>query len=339
MMSDLLPWHEEHWRRLLARRQTGSLPHALLLSGGEGLGKNRFAETLAQSLLCERNEETGLPCGACRGCQLYAAGTHPDLRRVAPLEEGKVIGVDQVRELGHYLAHTPQYGARKLVLVSPADKMNVNSANSLLKTLEEPPPYGVLILVSAHPSRLPVTVSSRCQRIHFTSPPPAQAAGWLRAQGATEVAPELLLALADGAPLRARELAETDALNNRERVLDWVEKLARGQTDPVSAAEATLKLGAKETLYCMHSWISDMIRLSSCADPAGVSNEDIKTRLGTVARGMNLNGLYHQLDQVSEALRLIERPLNPQLLLENVLITWQAAFRTPPSATERGMPR
>ncbi len=338
-MNDLLPWHEEYWRRLLARRQAGSLPHALLLSGGEGLGKNRFAETLAQSLLCERDDAAGLPCGTCRGCQLYAAGTHPDLRRVAPLEEGKVIGIDQVRELGHYLAHTPQYGARKLVLVSPADKMNINSANSLLKTLEEPPPYGVLILVSAHPSRLPLTVSSRCQRIHFTSPPAAQAAGWLRAQGATDVAPELLLALADGAPLRARELAETDALNNRERVLDWVEKLARGQADPVAAAEASLKIGAKETLYCMHSWISDMIRLSSCANPVVLNNEDMKTKLGALAQGISLRAGYDLLDRVSEALRLIDRPLNAQLLLENVLITWQAAFRAQPSGTERGMPR
>lgn len=329
-MNGLLPWHDDRWRRLMARRRAGSLPHALLLSGPDGMGKNRFADLLAQGLLCERPDERDLPCGECRGCQLLAAGSHPDQRRVAPLEEGKVIGVDQIRELGHYLAHTPQYGAHKVVIVTPADKMNINSANSLLKTLEEPPPYALLLLVTAHPRRLPVTVISRCQRLSFTPPPTEQAGAWLAAQIADSTAPELLLGLADGAPLRALALADGGALKNRESLLNLVEQVARGDAEPLAAAANSLKIGAKETLYCMYSWIGDMIRLASCGDPLRVINLDLQPRLGRLAQGLALKELHAQLDQVGRALQLIDRPLNQQLLLENVLITWQAAFQRRP---------
>ncbi len=326
-MNNLLPWHEDIWQRLMARRRAGSLPHALLLTGPDGMGKNQFADLLAQSLLCEHRNDEYLPCGVCRGCQLFAAGTHPDQRRVAPLEEGKVIGVDQIRELAHYLAHTPQYGNHKVVIVTPADRMNINSANSLLKTLEEPPSYALLVLVTAHPRRLPVTVISRCQRLSFTPPPTERAGAWLAAQIAGPTTPELWLGLADGAPLRALALADSGTLKNRESLLGLVEQVARGEVEPLAGAANSLKLGAKETLYCMYSWIGDMIRLASCADLLNVVNQDMRTRLLGLAQELTLKDLHMQLDQVGRALQLIDRPLNQQLLLENVLITWQSAFK------------
>src|SRR3569623_1170567 len=182
MQAKLLPWQEETWVRLLAARRAGRLPHALLLTGPQGMGPQRLAENWMAGLLCEAPDAEGCACGVCRSCQLLAAGNHPDYRQLTPPEEGKVIGVDQVRELIQYVALTPQYGCYKIALIHPADKLNINAANSLLKTLEEPPSLSLLILARPRPSRLPVPARSRCQLAHFPPPPVEAPAGWLATQ-------------------------------------------------------------------------------------------------------------------------------------------------------------
>ena len=326
MQAKLLPWHEETWARLLAARRAGRLPHALLLTGPQGMGKQRFAENWMAGLLCEAPDAEGCACGVCRSCQLLAAGNHPDYRQLTPPEEGKVIGVDQVRELIQYVALTPQYGRYKIALIHPADKLNINAANSLLKTLEEPPSHSLLMLVSARPSRLPVTVRSRCQLVHFSPPPVEAAAGWLATQ-VTVAAPGQLLKLADGAPLRALELAAADALALRNQVLQVLERLARGELEPVAAAEAALKIGMKETLTCLYSWVCDMIRLQADSAAPGLINQDLEQRLRELAGGVTAERLFSRLDQVTEALQFADRQLNPHLLLENVLLSWTGSGR------------
>lgn len=324
-MSDkLLPWQVEQWEKLATRR--ARLPHALLLSGPSGMGKVAFAEAWMRGLLCEQVEAAGLACGACRGCQLLAAGSHPDYRWVSPPEEGKIIGVDQVRELIQYVALTPQYGAHKIAAIHPADRLNINAANSLLKTLEEPPSRSLIVLITAEPSRLPVTVISRCQRIHFPAPSAGEALAWLRPRLPAPEHASLLLALADGAPLRALALAEAGAWQGREELLALMERLARGDEEPVAAAEAALKLGVRETLYCLYSWSSDMVRLAASGSEAPVLNQDMVRRLQVLARGANLKSLFEQLDLVTRALQLADRQLNPQLLLEDTLLAWRGAF-------------
>src|SRR3569832_1237033 len=326
MQAKLLPWHEETWARLLAARRAGRLPHALLLTGPQGMGKQRFAENWLTGLLCEAPGADGFACGVCRGCQLRAAGNHPDYRQLTPPEEGKVIGVDQVRELIQYVALTPQYGRYKIALIHPADKLNINAANSLLKTLEEPPSHSLLMLVSARPSRLPVTVRSRCQLVHFSPPPVEAAAGWLATQ-VTVAAPGQLLILADRAPLLALELAAADALALRNQVLQVLERLARGELEPVAAAEAALKIGMKETLTCLYSWVCDMIRLQADSAAPGLIYQDLEQRLRELAGGVTAERLFSRLDQVTEALQFADRQLNPHLLLENVLLSWTGSGR------------
>src|SRR3569623_1192445 len=210
MQAKLLPWQEETWVRLLAARRAGRQPPAKLHTRPQGKGKQRDAENWMAGLLCEAPDAEGCAGGVCRSGQLRAAGNHPDYRQLTPPEEGKGIGVDQVRELIQYVALTPQYGCYKIALIHPADKLNINAANSLLKTLEEPPSHSLLMLVSARPRRRPVPVLRRCQLVHFPPPPAEAAAGWLATQ-VTVAAPGQLLKLADGAPLRAMELAAADA--------------------------------------------------------------------------------------------------------------------------------
>ena len=325
-MNTLLPWQQEQWRNVMKRLRAATLPHAILLTGPSGLGKNRFAALLAQTLLCETGAATGRVCGRCRACLLYAADSHPDQRIVAPLEAGKAIVVDQVREASRYLTQTSQYGGYKTLIITPADQMNVNAANSLLKTLEEPTAWSLILLVSDRPGRLPPTVLSRCQRLNFTSPESQLGQQWLAERIGAEQDPVLLLKLAEGAPLRALQLVEDEVLSVRTEVMKELEILARGQGSFSKVAEQFLKIGVQQTLYWMYNWTADMIRLLSTGNERSMLNQDMREYLALHAHNAGLQGAHNYMRYLHDALRLVERQLNPQLFMENILITWQETF-------------
>jgi DNA polymerase-3 subunit delta' len=325
-MNALLPWHRPHWQNLIERVRAGRLPHALLLSGPVGLGKNQFAVQWAQTILCETGVVQGHACGQCRSCLLYAADSHPDLRKVSPLEPGKVIGVDQVREVSQYLSQTSQYGGHKAVIVTPAEQMNINAANSLLKTLEEPSVGSLILLVTDKPGRLPATILSRCQRIDLTVPGAEEATQWLAGQVAPELDVDLILALAEGAPLRALELAESNALAERSLIMQELERLAQGDANASVTAEQFLKIGARQTLYWMYHWVADMIRHVSGGSEGYIVNRDMRERLTRLAQRVDLRNLHAYIRQLSEALRMSGGQLNPQLAMENTLMAWQDTF-------------
>ncbi len=322
-MSAPLPWQQQQWQKLLSSRERDTLPHALLVTGRSGVGKQRFAQQFAEVLLC--SEQQAMPCGQCKGCRLIAAGTHPDLRIVAPLEDKRVISVDQIRELTHYLSLTALYGGYQVVIISPADLMNINAANSLLKTLEEPPAKTLLMVLTDRPAALSATIRSRCQVIHFERPATAIALEWLTTHQPeiTAQSARTLLDLADGAPLKAAEMAEKGIIGQRTEMLDDLEKISAGSCDPIEITKKWLKLGKKESLYCVYGWLVDMVRMKMADQPPYLANTDVATRLRKMAVEIELPLLYKRLDQVNEALRLADnQSLNAELLLEGVLIGW-----------------
>ena len=222
MINSLYPWQETLWGRLQAQGER--LHHALLIHGPAGIGKLALAERFAQLLLCE-SSATPKPCGLCDGCRWYLAGSHPDLRRLEPEsmarrvgtdEEGETPGaaasraakpsqeikVDQVRGLDGFLSLRSHRGRRRIVLVHPAEAMNLNAANALLKALEEPQSGAHFILVSHRPARLLPTIRSRCAAVPVTLPEQRVARAWLKKQGVPEA--EAWLAFAGGAPLQAQ---------------------------------------------------------------------------------------------------------------------------------------
>lgn len=143
----------------------GRVAHAYLFAGPTGSGKLAVARRFATALLCERRDGA---CGVCRSCALMARGTHPDFRTMTP--DGESYSIKQVRELIGSLAERPLLGERRVYVIDAADRMRAEAANALLKTLEEPPPYGHLILVTASPDVLPETILSRCQLVRFAPP-------------------------------------------------------------------------------------------------------------------------------------------------------------------------
>lgn len=217
-------WTEQVWASLAesARR----LPHALLIHGPGGTGKRALAEHFAQFLLCEGQPESVRPCGRCDACRWFAAGNHPDLRwlepeaiaKTAAVDEGEQEGrstrsskpsleikVEQVRALAQFLNIGSHRGRHRIALIHPAEDMNLNAANSLLKSLEEPPSGAMFVLVSHRPARLLPTIRSRCVAVPVALPPPEGAEAWLRESGAPDA--DRWLAFAGGAPLRALEYA------------------------------------------------------------------------------------------------------------------------------------
>ncbi|MCV6606274.1 MAG: DNA polymerase III subunit delta', partial [Porticoccaceae bacterium] len=150
------PWQGELWDDIVHLHKKQRLPHALMLTGPADVGKSRFARALAQRVACGE-PVGGYACGTCKSCKLIAAESFPDLKRVAPEEAGKAIKIDQIRALCDFMAKTAQQGGWKVALIEPAEAMNVNAANALLKTLEEPSNNTLLILVCHQLSRVPAT--------------------------------------------------------------------------------------------------------------------------------------------------------------------------------------
>lgn len=261
------PWNTSILESL--RRRLDALPHALLVHGPQGVGKLALAERMAQLVLCEAADAARRPCGACEGCRWFAAGSHPDFRRVEPeamaameaiAEEGsnepakkgkpsQEIKVSQVRELADFLNVGSHRGRRRIALVHPAEEMNPNAANALLKGLEEPPGGAMFILVSHRPARLLPTIRSRCVPVPVQLPDAEAALEWLRGEGVQD--PERWLAYAGGAPLRAREYAkEAEPLGRLMATLAGGrgEVLPDTREDLEALAEALQKLAIDRSL-------------------------------------------------------------------------------------------
>lgn len=317
MRVERLPWHEPAWRQIQARLAAGRLPHALLLVGSQGLGKLIFAQRLAAALLCTAPDAGGDACGYCRACRLFQAGSHPDYCAIQPVEEGKAIRVDQIRELSAFLGLTAHAGGYQVALLAPADRLNLNAANSLLKTLEEPTGASVLVLSTANPARLPATVRSRCQWLRFTPPPLDMALAWLGSRISGDVDARAVLEVAGGGPLAALALADPHRWNRRRQLLENYERVWTGVEDPIRAAGIWVQGDLVENLRWLVSWHLDLIRLKMVFAPPTLANPDLRPILQKWASRQSRRRLFTRLDAaIRLSMLCATTQANSQLLLE-----------------------
>jgi DNA polymerase-3 subunit delta' len=324
----MMSWHQTQWDYLLKRRQNNNLPHALLLSGVTGLGKQLFARNFSKLLLCHQAIKADQPCGVCRSCELIAADSHPDFYQLQPEAAGKNIRIDQIRELINQLQQTVHQGSYKVVLIEPAEALQTAAVNALLKTLEEPSANTLLILISNQAGLLPATIRSRCQMVHFHPPNNIVAKEWLLKQLPSEGDADLLLALAEGAPLRALNLVQN--LELYQRLTNDLGNISQNKNDPIQIAAGWMKEPLSEIINCLIQTTMDIIRLKSGLPLATVTFKNKIAFLQSLAQTINVVKLFAYLDrlyQLRQPLNAIAN-LNQQLLLEDLFGTWHEYTNT-----------
>ena len=334
---NLYTWQNDLWLQLwLVGR--GRLPHALLLCGRSGLGKRDFAKACAQALLCESPKARNLPCGICFSCTSFEQSAHPDFRLLVPSAElplvgdlanetppskekkvSEVITIDQVRGLADFVSLTSHQGGQRVVLIAPAEQLNANAANALLKMLEEPPAHVTFLLVTNQLARILPTIRSRCRLLRMPIPDAVVAKQWLAAQGCKDA--DLNLALAGGAPLEAMQLAANEGEAKRSLSALWD---PAGSVDPLQAADRVQSLPPAEVMRAFLTWLHDLLSVKlGLPIRYHIDAHEIQQR---VCLQTNLLRLIELHKFVLDASRLVHHPLNPRLFWESIFIKYFAAI-------------
>ena len=345
----IYPWQTDDWQRLQQLRS--HWPHALLLHGQAGIGKLQFAQHLAKGLLCESPQANGEPCGSCAACHWFAQGNHPDYRIVVPEalagevgqvseddakaekaakgdgEEGKKsrapskeIRIEQVRALLDFAGVGSHRGGLRVVVLYPAEALNVAAANALLKTLEEPPAGVVFLVVSARIDRLLPTIISRCRQWPMGTPAPEAATAWLAQQGVDEA--PALLAEAGGAPLAALALAHDENRTLR----DWtLAQLAAGPAcDAFACGETLQKLPVPLVLGWLQRWTYDLLAERTAGRPRYFPQA--ASALARCAAKLDAAALARYMKTVTRQRAVENHPLNARLVFEELFLGYRELF-------------
>ncbi|SAL44898.1 DNA polymerase III subunit delta' [Caballeronia humi] len=342
----IYPWQNDDWSRLQQLR--AQWPHALLLHGEGGIGKLKFAQHLAQGLLCESAQPNGEPCGKCAACLWFSQGNHPDYRAVVPealaglvgatdtnadekadSDEGKKtrtpskeIKIEQVRALLGFCGVGSHRGGVRVVLLYPAEALNIAAANALLKTLEEPPSGVVFLMVSARVDRLLPTIISRCRQWPMSLPQPATAIAWLAAQGVDD--PAALLAEAGGAPLNALALASDE--NRPLRDFTLAQLAAGPKCDAFACGENLQKLPVPMVLGWLQRWLYDLLAQRTAGRPRYFPNAS--KALERCAAQTDAAALARYMKTVTRQRAVENHPLNARLVFEELFIGYRDVFAT-----------
>ena len=314
----LYPWQEAQFRQIIQVTQEDRLPHALLLCGPAQVGKAHFTRHLVQYLLCQAPAD--LACGSCDACLLIKAGTHPDSKRIG-LVDSKQIKVEQIREIRDWETQTASQGGRMLCVIEPAEAMNHQAANALLKSLEEPTPDTLLILITHQPARLLPTIRSRCHRLELHLPAAQQASDWLATRLDLKADAEVLLEIASGSPLRVLNDIDDAFLQNRQCLAEALLPLARGKASPLQLATQLAKENAVQLLEILYSLIADSLQYSFGRDKVAIKNKDLQGILKEYSELVSPAQRFSVLDRIIQALGYLASTANanPQMLLERVL--------------------
>ena len=327
-------WQSKQWQQITQR---ASLPHALLLRGRAGTGKHDFAVVLSQALLCGTPKLDKTACGICPSCEWFAEGGHPDFKLISPEDTenaedapsnsakkktGKKcqISVAQIRQLIDYLSlSSHQVNSRRVVLISPAETLNLASANALLKMLEEPPINTLFLMVTSQPQRLLATIISRCQTVDMPLPSKSESLTWLNTQGINNA--EMTLDLAGGAPLLALQMAEEGEAN-----LGLIKHLSMGEKlDAFVCAPLFNSIGMERALDALQKWVFDLLACKLAQHlhyHASHSNA-----LQALCKGVNLPALLSFQSILIAAKKTANHPLNNELQLENILLQYTKLFK------------
>lgn len=346
MNNNLYPWQNNSWRDLARLR--AYLPHAILFYGSEGIGKATFVERFAQSLLCETPAADGQPCDRCVSCGWFGQYSHPDYRRIRPeiLDENgdadddesadasdvkksaaksakapsKEIKIDQIRALTDFMNISTHRQGKRVIVLYPAEALNTAAANSLLKTLEEPAPDTVFLLVSNGIDRLLPTILSRCRKFALTMPSRGEALQWLEAQGIDDA--DGWLSEQGGAPLTAHLLAQS---GSRETMDEFLAQLAKPTTEGVlKTAERLQKTPVPELVSWMQRWLYDLFSVKLSGRIRYYPR--YRKELCALADRAQIDALLKALKSANDRRAIAQHPLSAKLFVEDMLLDYSIIF-------------
>ncbi len=320
-----LPWHRDITEGIATLEKRKQLPHAIMLSGGAGLGAGMLAEELAALILCKSPVDNHA-CGSCKSCSLLSAGSHNDFVRLSPEEEGKQIKVDAVRALVEFVTESSMRGGHKVAIINPVEGMNLSGSNALLKTLEEPAGDTILFLVAERQESVLPTIRSRCQIKTIKPPEEHVALSWLKSQNLVHSDEQLAayLAIAHNEPLKSLRYAEQGAWDQQLAMLKGLSETLKRQ---VSVPELAAKwsddfLG--DRLEWLIQWTEQMIRFVSTGDDSVFSHAEGVAMLSYLAVKSDPELLFALRDKILREFRLLRGATNPnpQLLCESIILAW-----------------
>lgn len=301
----------------------GEVRHAYLLAGPAGLGRRTLAIRLAQALNCPTPLAPGEPCLTCRVCRQIEALQHPDLTVVQAENEGGILKVDQIREARRALSLKPYQSPYRVALFLRFQEANENAANALLKTLEEAPPYAVLLLTADNPESLLPTVVSRCEVLRLRPLPLATIEADLIERGLEAEQARLIAHLSAGRPGYARRLASDEHLleTRQQRLHDLLTLLPASRLARFAYAEklAKDKDALRQTLFIWLScWRDVLLRAAQANTP--ITNVDQSMQIEFLAGQITLPTARRVIVEIEQAVERLEHNVNPRLLLEVLLL-------------------
>jgi DNA polymerase-3 subunit delta' len=319
--------HATQIATLAQTMRSGRLAHAYLFSGPPGVGKRVVAIELAKALLCESPASDGTDaCDKCAACHLVDAGTHPDLISVSRPPQAHDLSIEVMRELSERLALKPARGRRRIAVVDDADDFNETSANSFLKTLEEPPAGSLLILIGTNPDLQLPTIRSRCQQVRFDPLSVDVMTNLLREQGVEdERLVKRLVRIADGSPGLAMSLATEDLWDFRKA---FVTEAAQTKPDGPTLAKQWMKLtetagkdsaAQRQRAGLILRLIIDAYRQALTIDDAEDADEEEVPRLQALLNRFGPDGLIDRLDRCLDAETHLDRKVQLILLVEAIV--------------------
>jgi DNA polymerase-3 subunit delta' len=334
----MYPWQQAAWTRLQQMRER--LPHAILFYGPAGIGKADFLETFAQALLCENVRPDGHACGACASCGWFAQNNHPDYRRVRPealedeaageAEDGaepaskskstkapsKEIKIEQVRALSDFMNISTHRQGLRVVVLYPAEALNMPASNALLKTLEEPPPGTVFLLASNSLDRLLPTILSRCRKFALPMPGHDEALAWLKEQGVQDA--DSWLREQGGAPLAALAEAEAGSREDMEALLHF---LATPSVDgALRAAEKLSKASLPALVAWQQRWLYDVLSVKLSGKIRYYPR--YQRELAALAGRVHTARLNRAIKAANERRAVADHPLSAKLFVEDMLLEY-----------------
>ena len=333
-MKALYPWQTDSWQSLQGLR--ARLPHALLLKGAQGIGKLDLALNFAQSLLCEKPNSNGTACQECNSCHWFEQDSHPDFRLIQPdaltaAEDGeekqagkkpsREISVDQIRELSSFANLSAHCGGYRVVLIHPAEAMNNNAANSLLKSLEEPTDKLLFLLVTHKPQQLLPTILSRCLCFTIHTPTRETGSAWLTQQGVKN--PEQALAQTGFAPLQALDWVESgEGAEERNILLNAIRQPSK--LDALALADNLQRSAPVHVIHCLQQWCHDLASAKLAGSVRYFPDQAVE--IAKLASGISTEALLRFQKELLDARRAAFHPLNPKLFLESLLLSYRQLF-------------